>query len=302
MAELCRAYGIEKIRTSSYKASTNGAIERFHRTLNSMLGKVVAESQRDWDQHVAQVMAAYRSTKHQSTGYSPNFLVYGRENRAPIDLVLAVEDEPEGVGTSPDVYVDELLQRQRNAYRLARQHLGRAAERRKKEYDLHVRSRQFDRGEWVYYYYPRRYKGRSPKWSKMYTGPFLITRVMPPCNYVIQRSARSKPIVTHADKLKECLGETPKSWLSNEQEVRETPALQQASEDDSSEASDEMETELDPPNPGESVTEEGAPEETEPEVNQQPVALEEVANDVPGSAERALRNRGRLRRPARFLD
>ena len=125
---------------------------------------------------------------------------------------------------------------------------------------------------------------------------------MPPCNYVIQRSARSKPIVTHADKLKKCLGETPKSWLSNEQEVRETPALQQASEDDSSEASDEMETELDPPNPGESVTEEGAPEETEPEVNQQPVALEEVAKDVPGSDERALRNRGRLRRPARFLD
>ncbi len=93
MADLCLSYGIEKIRTSSYKPSTNGAIERFHRTLNSMLGKVVAESQRDWDQHVAPVMAAYRSTIHASTGYTPNFLVYGRENRAPIDLVLAVDDD-----------------------------------------------------------------------------------------------------------------------------------------------------------------------------------------------------------------
>jgi transposase InsO family protein len=113
MAELCRAFQIEKIRTTSYKPSTNGAVERFHRTLNSMLGKVVEESQRDWDHRLYEVMAAYRSTVHQSTGFSPNFLVYGRENRAPIDLVLAVSDEPDGVGTSPDEFVNEMLDRKR---------------------------------------------------------------------------------------------------------------------------------------------------------------------------------------------
>jgi len=131
---------------------------------------------------------------------------WSTEERSSTDRpVLAVDDdEPEGVGTSPDVYVDELLQRQWRVHRIARQTLGRAAERRKKEYDLHVRSKQFDRGDWVYYYYPRRYKGRSPKWSRMYTGPFLITRVMPPCDYVLQKSARSKEIVAHADKLKRC--------------------------------------------------------------------------------------------------
>ena len=128
--------------------------------------------------------------------------MYGRETRAPIDLVLAVEDEPEGVGTSPNGYVNELLQRQRTAHRIARQTLGGAAERRKKDYDLHVRSREFNQGDWVYYFYPRRYKGRSTKWSRMYNGPFLIVRVIPPCNFVIQRSARSKLIVTHTDKLK----------------------------------------------------------------------------------------------------
>ena len=149
MTELCRSYGIEKLRTTSYKPSTNGAIERFHRTLNSMLAKVVTESQRDWDRHVAPVMAAYRSTIHQSTGYTPNFLVYGRENRAPIDLILAVEDEPDEIGTSPDQFVNDLLQRQRQAHRLAREHLGQAAERRKKEYDLHVRSQVFAVGDWV---------------------------------------------------------------------------------------------------------------------------------------------------------
>jgi transposase InsO family protein len=217
MAELCRVYGIEKIRTTSYKPSTNAAVERFHRTLNSMLGKVVSETQRDWDRHVAPVMAAYRATVHSSTNYSPNFLVYGRENRAPVDLVLAVgDDEPEGVGQSTDAFVQELVDRQRRAYDLARKHLGQAAERRKREYDLHVRDKQFKQGQWVYWFYPRRYKGRSPKWARQYTGPYLITRVIPPCNYVIQKSSRSRPIVTHTDKLKACLGDTPKSWLTDE--------------------------------------------------------------------------------------
>jgi len=302
MAELCRAYGIEKIRTTSHKPSTNGAIERFHRTLNSMLGKVVAESQRDWDEHVAPVMAAYRSTIHQSTGYSPNFLVYGRDNRAPIDLVLAVDDEPEGVGTSPDVYVNELLQRQRNAYRLVRQHLGRAAERRKKEYDLHVRSRQFNRGDWVYHYCPRRYKGRSPKWSRMYKEPYLIIKVIQPCNYVLQNSARSKTFMTHADKLKEYSGETPKSWLSDEQAILKTPIRQETAEEDSSEGSDVEEIEQELPVAEEPTPVDVVPEEMESEEVQQPVVLEEVVKDVPGSDERALRDRGRLRRPARFVD
>ena len=45
--ELCRCMAIDKVRTSSYKPSTNGQQERFHRTLNAMIAKVVKESQRD---------------------------------------------------------------------------------------------------------------------------------------------------------------------------------------------------------------------------------------------------------------
>lgn len=48
--ELCRLTAIDKIRTSAYKPSTNGNIERFHGTMHSMLAKLVSDNQRDWDQ------------------------------------------------------------------------------------------------------------------------------------------------------------------------------------------------------------------------------------------------------------
>jgi len=61
-SELMKWMEIDKVRTTAYKPSTNDAVERLHRTLNSMLGKVVKDSQRDWDDRLPYVMAAYRAS------------------------------------------------------------------------------------------------------------------------------------------------------------------------------------------------------------------------------------------------
>jgi len=61
MNEVCRLLDIDKQRTTAYKASSNAAVKRFHRTLNSMMGRVVDEHQRDWDAMLPYVMAAFRS-------------------------------------------------------------------------------------------------------------------------------------------------------------------------------------------------------------------------------------------------
>ena len=222
-SELCKRMEIDKVRTSPYHPACNGGVERFHRTLNSMLAKVVATSQKDWDEHLPTVMAAYRASRHEATGFSPNFLVFGHENRAPLDLVLGVVPEEQQLHDSYDDYVSELQRRQRDAYELARIHLGVSAQRRKEHYDIRVRPAKFEVGQWVWYFYPRRYVSRSPKWTKNYDGPFLVTRVIPPSDYVIQRSRRSSPQVVHGDKLKPCFGNHPASWLPEGDEAPPTP-------------------------------------------------------------------------------
>ena len=209
MADICRLLGIDKIRTSPYKASTNGACERFHRTLNSMIAKVVSENQRDWDEHVPMVLAAYRSTVHESTGFSPNYLIFGRENRMPADIVLASVNDPKTPERAECEYAVELIDRLRLAYQRAREHLQQCAETRKKAYDLRVKPAAYEVGQWVYYLYQRRYKGRSPKWISAYTGPYKIVEVIEPCNVVLAKNSRSKKFVVHTDKLKPYYGDPP---------------------------------------------------------------------------------------------
>ena len=214
MRNVCQLLGIDKMRTTSYRPSTNAAAERFHRTLNSMLGKVVAENQKDWDTHLPLVMAAYRASRHESTGYSPNFLVMGREARAPLDVVL---DLPvaEGEATNYDEHVSKLNDRLRYAYSVVQSHLGRAAERAKHYYDMRVRKQRYTAGDWVSYYNPRHFRGREDKWSRKFSGPFLVLNVLPPVNLKLQRSPHTKPFIVHNDRVKPWTGDAPKSWLPN---------------------------------------------------------------------------------------
>lgn len=93
MHELCKMLEIEKLRTTAYKPSTNGMVERWHRTLNSLLAKVISDRQTDWDEWLPAVLCAYHASEHESTGFTPNFLMLGREIRIPLDLAFGL---PEG--------------------------------------------------------------------------------------------------------------------------------------------------------------------------------------------------------------
>ena len=146
MNEVCRLFGIEKLRTTPYKPSTN-QVERFHRTLNSILAKTVSEHQKDWDMQLPFALAAYRATRHRSTGYTPNFLVLGRETRAPPDLIYGTpEDEhPEEY----DSFVEGIRTRMTTAYEEVRRQLRRSAEYNKRYYDIGLREKKFAAGQWV---------------------------------------------------------------------------------------------------------------------------------------------------------
>ena len=84
--EVCYIYEITKTRTTPYHPASNGQVERFNRTLLQMIRCYVRRGQQDRDVHLPLLTAAYRSTSHGSTGFTPNKMMLGREVYMPVDL------------------------------------------------------------------------------------------------------------------------------------------------------------------------------------------------------------------------
>ena len=205
----------ERQRIRLYNKETNAAAERFHRTLNRIIGKMIDENQRDWDSLLPYVMAAYRSSRHEAAQFTPNNLMLGREVRAPIDIVYG---SPE---TTPkctyDDYADELqhLHELQDAYTHVREHLQEAAQRSKRYYACSSAATQCWRLGFLL-------QPTETCWFARINGaessldPFLVVAVLGPVNLKLQRSRRAKPFVTHVDKVKPYLAEKlPKLWIDD---------------------------------------------------------------------------------------
>ena len=87
---LCKEAKIRKMRTSPYHPQTNGQCERFNRTLMTMLGALPQDDKVQWQDWVSTLVHAYNCTTTRVTGYSPYFLMFGRESRIPVDETFGV--------------------------------------------------------------------------------------------------------------------------------------------------------------------------------------------------------------------
>ena len=159
-------------------------------------------------------MAAYRATRHDATGYSPNFLVLHREVRVPVDLMY--EAPPEKPTEDYDDFVEKIRERTTTAYAKVRQQLRRSAERNKRYYDIGLTPKRFAPGQWVLYFNPRKLRGKQMKWQRQYEGPYLVVETPSTLTAKIQRNPKSQPKVVHIDKLREYPGAPPRSWLTNQ--------------------------------------------------------------------------------------
>jgi len=135
------------------------------------------------------VLAAYNATEHSATEYTPSMLVYGREMRFPNELMYADLGDEEVTYISSVGYVAEKQASFQKAFTLAHEALCVAAERSKKRYDMRVKPTNYRVSDWVYYFCPRHRVGRSPKWQRFYSGPFLVTEVLGAVNLRIQKSS-----------------------------------------------------------------------------------------------------------------
>ena len=134
--QLCRLVGIRKCRTTPYHPMTNGTCERFNRTLMNMLRTLSDDKKADWKANIPTLVHAYNSTVHDSTGYTPFSLMYGREPRLPVDILFSLESNQQEDELS---YVSNLRKRLDLAYDLVSQNQAKASGQNKVRYDTKAR-------------------------------------------------------------------------------------------------------------------------------------------------------------------
>lgn len=119
-----------------------------NRTLHDLLRTLPPSRKREWHSCLPQMLYAYNTTPHQSTGESPFFLMFGREARLPVDFLLGRVQDPVD-GTISD-WVREHQARLHLAFEGVRDRLREAAQRRKENHDQSVRSEPLVGGQPVW--------------------------------------------------------------------------------------------------------------------------------------------------------
>ena len=218
--EICSLLGVEKTRTCAYRPQSDGLIERFNRTLISMLSMFVDQNQQDWDDHLPYVMAAYRATQHKSTGVTPNLLMLNREIDCPIDLMVGPPPSYQQT-ECPIRYIEWVKSAMSGAFEFTHQQLGLAASRQKRDYNRGLKPREFKEGDWVWRWYP---PTANQKLGLGWVGPYLIVKRLSYLTYRIQKSEDSRPLVVHVDHLKPFAGtKHPRNWLHRNTETENLP-------------------------------------------------------------------------------
>lgn len=202
IADILRSSATQHKLTTSYHPQTNGLTERFNRTLTDMLSMYVSNDHHDWDIALPYVTFAYNSSRHATAGFSPFYLLYGREPTLPLDTVLP------SAATPTTEYARDAIALADHARQLARTRLTASQDTQRHYYDARHRDAQFSPGALVLLWSPSRHVGLSEKLLSRYTGPYRVIRQVTPVTYEItlvsppSPSAAVSSDIVHVSRLK----------------------------------------------------------------------------------------------------
>lgn len=128
-----RLSGVASSRTTPYHPQGNGQVERMNRTLLSMLRTLPEEKKSNWKDSLNKLIHAYNCTRHETTGFSPFYLMFGRSPRLPVDLLFDLDNDLQQ-GDYQD-YVKTWQADMRRAYDLASRNTQKSSARSKVYYD-----------------------------------------------------------------------------------------------------------------------------------------------------------------------
>ena len=191
---------VKRTTTPTYNPQSNGNLERFHRTLNTLIRVFSDRDDPEWARYLPCACLSYNTKQHSSTGVTPFSGMFGRECRLPIDLIIPTPDDK---SRDINVHVMETLNRFKKMFTHVRHKNNAVIKRNAQLYS--GRTNDIAIGTRVWYLAPRKIQGKPGKITDSWIGPFKVmkkpTEVLvdiKPADY------RGPTITTHMSRIVPC--------------------------------------------------------------------------------------------------
>ena len=137
-------------------------------------------------------MMSYRSSVHESTGYTPQFLVTGQELSLPLNCMYP---NPQEIETTDILEFDHNKQRAfQRAFELVRRNLNEKQKRRNGIYNENVHGPTYKERQEVLLYHPAISVGATSIFASPWKGPYIIEKCL---NNVTFRIREKTPKTTN---------------------------------------------------------------------------------------------------------
>jgi transposase len=196
----CKRVGMRIEYTAPYSPQQNPT-ERANRTIKTMIAQYINGPQHTWDILLPEISLAINSSISDTTGFSPAFLVQGREPRLPGALY---EEVTPGTGRVSRDPIDRAKQLEQ-LFQVARENAQRASAEQSRHYNLRRREWRPKLGAMVLlrqHILSKAADGFAAKLAPKYDGPYKVIRFLSQNIARIQREGTRERRTAHIADLK----------------------------------------------------------------------------------------------------
>lgn len=201
--DLLTCYGVEHIRTATHSPQSN-ASERVNRSILAAIRSYISQDQQDWDVEISAIGSALRNNVHESTGFTPHYLVFGKhfiQHGSCHRLMRELESLPESeieVLAPPDfrALVSERV----------KTNLEAAYRRHEKSYNVRSRTVNFSPGQEVYrrnFQLSNFAQGQNAKLGKQWLKARIVQRLGNAMYHLEDMNGKRLKLPYHAKDLKQ---------------------------------------------------------------------------------------------------
>jgi len=162
--EFCGRFGVKQHFTTPHHHMGNGLAERAIQTIEKMTRTTIV-NQDNWSEALPQLIYAYNTRKHCTTGVTPYSLMFNREARNNLDREFDLER----------VVIDA-----ESNNLIARRNRDKQMDRMKEYYDRRANQATFQPGELVVWHVHEQGLGKSRKLNQRWQGPFRVDEIKRP--------------------------------------------------------------------------------------------------------------------------